>query len=163
MRKDFETITKNQELPDIRARAAGDEPRVVARVFGKPGGVKTANSAVTNGKRQFVIGDGRSPWARRQRDLAEMHVQECVGPGEIPTQAQMSLCLRAATIECELEAAEGQLSLGKPTDLALYVSLTGLLRRVFEALGATKTRPHTVTRTFGGRTPFDRFVGPSRR
>jgi hypothetical protein len=36
-------------------------------------------SRVSNGKRTFVEGDGRSPWARRWRDLIEAHVADMGG------------------------------------------------------------------------------------
>ena len=36
-------------------------------------------SRVTNGRRTFVEGDGRSPWARRWRDLIEAHVADMGG------------------------------------------------------------------------------------
>jgi hypothetical protein len=37
-------------------------------------------SAVSNGKRLFVEGDGRSPWSRRYYDLVALHVSDLVAP-----------------------------------------------------------------------------------
>jgi hypothetical protein len=34
---------------------------------------------VTNGTRAYVIGDGNSPWARRQRDLIALHLADLGG------------------------------------------------------------------------------------
>jgi hypothetical protein len=91
-------------------------------------------SAVTNGERTFVIGDGNSPWARRQRDLLALHIVD-LGGEERLSENQLSLCRRAATLETELEMLEGQLSLGKVADLDLYNRLSGNLRRILESIG----------------------------
>ena len=101
----------------------------------------TNRSAVSNGSKSFVDGDGRGQWARRHRDLVELHVAD-LGPPETLSEAQMSLCRRAATLEAQLEAAEGALSKGDPVNLDEYARVTGHLRRVLETLGikrATKT------------------------
>lgn len=95
---------------------------------------KRIRSAVTNGERTFVIGDGNSPWARRQRDLLALHIAD-LGTEERLSENQLSLCRRAATLETELEMLEGQLSLGKVADLDLYNRLSGNLRRILESLG----------------------------
>jgi hypothetical protein len=99
----------------------------------KPGGNRV-RSAVTNGERAFVLGDGNSPWARRQRDLIALHLAD-LGGEERLSENQLSLCRRAATLETELEMLEGQLSLGKVADLDLYNRLSGNLRRILESLG----------------------------
>ncbi len=95
---------------------------------------KRIRSAVTNGERAFVLGNGCSPWARRQRDLIALHIAD-LGGEERLSENQLSLCRRAATIETELEMLEGQLSLGKVADLDLYNRLSGNLRRILESLG----------------------------
>ena len=95
---------------------------------------RTIRSAVTNGTRAYVLGDGNSPWARRQRDLIALHIAD-LGAEDRLSENQLSLCRRAATIETELEMLEGQLSLGKGTDLDLYNRLSGNLRRILESLG----------------------------
>ena len=95
---------------------------------------KRIRSAVTNGERAFVLGNGCSPWARRQRDLIALHIAD-LGGEERLSENQLSLCRRAATLETELEMLEGQLSLGKVADLDLYNRLSGNLRRILESLG----------------------------
>ena len=68
---------------------------------------------MTNGKQMFVDGDGRSPWARRWKDLCELHARDISPNGAIHlSEAQRSLIRRTATIEIELEAVEGKLSEG---------------------------------------------------
>jgi hypothetical protein len=97
---------------------------------------KRNRSKVTNGKRMFVQGHGWSPWARRWRDLIEIHsIDLSAGDPAILSEAQRSLIKRAATLEIELEQVEGRLSMGKAQDLAVYATAASHLRRIFETLG----------------------------
>jgi DnaJ-domain-containing protein 1 len=100
----------------------------------RPAGVR---SAVTNGRRMFVRGDGRGPWARRWRDLVELHICDlAAGAGAAAlTEAQLSLIRRASTIEIQLEDMEGRLSQGEDGDLDKYTRASGHLRRILETLG----------------------------
>jgi hypothetical protein len=91
-------------------------------------------SAVTNGKRLFVEGDGRSPWSRRFYDLIALHVSDMGGRSNL-SEAQIALIKRASTLEVELEQMEGKLSLGQEIDLDLFARATGNLRRVWDSLG----------------------------
>jgi hypothetical protein len=91
-------------------------------------------SAVSNGKRLFVQGDGRSPWSRRYYDLIALHVGDLGGRANL-SEAQLALIKRAATLEVELEQMEGKLSLGETIDLDVFGRATGNLRRVWESLG----------------------------
>jgi hypothetical protein len=102
-------------------------------------------SQVTNGKRMFVDGNGRSPWARRWRDLCELHAWDlCGGDLNSLSEAKRSLIKRAATIEIELEALEGKLSEGKEADLGTYAMAAGHLKRILETLGIERV-PRDVT------------------
>lgn len=94
-------------------------------------------SRVTNGKRLFVDGDGRTPWARRWRDLVQLHIADLGGIANL-SEAQRSLIKRAATIECELEVVEGLLSMGKAQDLSVYATAAAHLRRSLETLGVER-------------------------
>jgi hypothetical protein len=49
---------------------------------------KRIRSAVTNGERPFVLGNGCSPWARRQRDLIALHIADLGGEASIRKPAQ---------------------------------------------------------------------------
>ncbi len=80
------------------------------------------------------MGDGNSPWARRQRDLAELYLAD-LGPSETLSEAEVGLARRAATLACELEGMEGKLSMGDEVDLDLYSRVAGHLRRIHESLG----------------------------
>jgi hypothetical protein len=101
-------------------------------------------SAVTNNTRAYVIGDGNSPWARRQRDLVAIHAEDAGGIENI-SASRFSLCHRAACLSVELEMMEGRLSLGQEVDLGLqevdlglYGILCGHLRRVLETIGVDR-------------------------
>jgi hypothetical protein len=96
-------------------------------------------SAVSNGKRSFVDGDGKSVWARRQRDLFELHISD-LGPVESLSEAQLSICRRVATIEVELERQEGALSKGEAIDLDAYSRIAGNLRRMLESIGIERAK-----------------------
>jgi hypothetical protein len=85
----------------------------------------------------FVTGNGRSPWARRWRDLIEAHISDLGGRANL-SEAQRSLIKRASTIEIELEQVEGRLSLGRAADLAEYATAASHLRRIFETLGVER-------------------------
>ena len=99
-------------------------------------------SAVTNGTKLFVDGAHEGPWARRFRDLVQLH-EEDLGPRENLSELQRSLCRRVATLEVELEQMEGRLSKGEDIDLELYRALTGTLSRVGTGLGI-KREPRKV-------------------
>jgi hypothetical protein len=100
-------------------------------------------SAVTNGKRLFVEGDGNTKWSRRYRDLIAAHVVD-LGGAELLSEAQASLVRRASAIEVELEEMEGKLSMGLPVDLDLFTRSASHLRRILETLGLER-RPKDVT------------------
>jgi hypothetical protein len=114
----------------------------------------TTRSKVTNKRRSFVDGDGNSAWARRWRDLIELHVAD-LGPPEALSEAQVSLVRRCATIEIELEAAEGRLSKGEEVDLDAYTRAAGHLRRILESLGLRR-----VARDLGPTHLVDHFSRP---
>ncbi len=58
-----------------------------------------------------------------------------LGGTDALSEAQLSLIKRAATMECELEAMEGKLSMGEEISLDLYTRTAGHLRRYCETLG----------------------------
>jgi hypothetical protein len=91
-------------------------------------------SAVTNGRRPFVDGDGNSAWTRRYADLVRGHVAD-LGGGDVLSEAEIGLIKRASTLEVELERMEGKLSKGEQIDLDLYGRSLNTLRRTLESLG----------------------------
>jgi hypothetical protein len=108
---------------------------------------KRIRSAVTNGRRLFVDGDGNSAWSRRYRDLAQAHVAD-MGGRDLLSEAQLSLIRRASAIEYELEQAEGRLSKGEQIDLDCYGRIASHLRRILESLGLER-KPRNVGPSLG--------------
>jgi hypothetical protein len=126
----LETGAKGRIVPGmVNAKSSAANKEATAR--------KRQRSAVTNGRKVFVMGNGASPWARRWRDLIEAHIADMGGLANL-SAAQHSLIQRASTIECELEQIEGRLSLGRAQDLAEYATAASHLRRIFETLGITR-------------------------
>ena len=108
---------------------------------------KRVPSAVSNGRRLFVSGDGNSAWARRYRDLIVGHVGD-LGGRDMLSEAQLSLIKRASALELELELAEGRLSKGEQIDLDSYGRAASHLRRILESLGLER-KPKDIGPTLG--------------
>jgi hypothetical protein len=106
---------------------------------------KRIRSAVSNGRRLFVDGDGNSAWSRRYRDLIVGHISD-MGGRDTLSEAQLSLIKRASTLELQLEQAEGRLSKGEQIDLDCYGRAASHLRRILESLGLER-KPRTITPT----------------
>jgi hypothetical protein len=100
---------------------------------------RTNRSAVTNRKRLFVEAGGRTAWARRYRDLLELHADD-LGGTSLLSEAQHSLIRRVATLEIELERLEGRLSEGNDVDLDIYARTASHLRRLLETLGIERAK-----------------------
>src|SRR5260221_5206640 len=96
--------------------------------------LRRQRSAVTNGRRLFVLGDGNSAWSRRYRDLVYGHISDLGGASGL-SEAQLSLIKRASAIECELEQQEGKLSLGETINMDCFTRSASHLRRILESLG----------------------------
>jgi hypothetical protein len=102
-----------------------------------------SRSAKTNGRRKFVDGDGRGPWARRWRDLQALYADDLGGASTL-SEFQLGLIATASTLRCELERLEGRLSLGENIDVDQFGRLAGHYRRVCETLGIQR-RMKTIT------------------
>jgi hypothetical protein len=92
---------------------------------------------VTSGRKLFLEGDPNSAWSRRYHDLILGHINDIsagAGPNAL-SEAQLSLCRRAAAIECELERLDAMLSQGEEVSLDEYGRASSHLRRLFETLG----------------------------
>lgn len=98
---------------------------------------KTHRSRVTNGKTLLAGVDGRSLWARRFRDLLNLHIADLGGEDAI-TEAERAILRRAAALMTELERLEVQFANSEGADadsLDLYSRTAGNLRRLLEAVG----------------------------
>jgi hypothetical protein len=91
--------------------------------------------------------DGRSAWARRLRDLIELHGTDLGGLDEL-SEAQRALIRRASALTVELEHLEMQFATRDATadELDLYSRLSNTLRRLHETLGLER-RPKDVKPT----------------
>ena len=97
----------------------------------------TVRSRATNGSSLFAQGgDNRSAWARRLRDVLELHVSDLGGSDAI-SEAEKSIARRASVLTVELERIEAAFAEGKgePGTLDLYQRTTNTLRRTLEAVG----------------------------
>ena len=109
-------------------------------------------SRVTNGRQLLPAVDGRSIWARRMRDLMELHLDD-LGGAENTSEAERSIVRRVAVIETELEYQEAQFAelrqAGKAVsreDLDLYQRLANSMRRLLESVGLER-RARNITPT----------------
>jgi hypothetical protein len=110
----------------------------------KPPRAKRPRSAVTSGRRAFILGDPNSAWARRFHDLVQGHISDLGGRSNM-SEAQFSLVKRAAGLECELEQFEGRLSLGEEINLDSYGRAASHLRRILETLGLERKARDVLT------------------
>lgn len=106
----------------------------------------TARSRVTNGSHVLPGVDGRSTWARRFRDLMELHIAD-LGGDEAVSEAERSIVRRASALEVELERLEllfATSGAAAAADLDLYQRASNTMRRHLETLGINR-RPRDVT------------------
>jgi hypothetical protein len=125
-------VGENIRVPSRRKQS--DRARPTER---KP----NARSTITNGSR--LLGskgcgfDERSVWARRFRDLIDLHVADLGGFSNV-TAAQLSIIRRVAVTVVELENMERRFATdgcASPHSLDLYFRGAGNLRRLLESIG----------------------------
>jgi hypothetical protein len=94
------------------------------------------HAKLTNGRKVFAIGDGRSAWTVRFKRLFASHTESLGGAANLST-AKLSLIRRVAAIETQLEQLESLMasSVCEMPELDLYNRLSGNLRRLLETLG----------------------------
>lgn len=106
----------------------------------------TARSRVTNGSHVLPGVDGRSTWARRFRDLMELHIAD-LGGDDAVSEAERSIVRRASALEVELERLEllfATSGAASAADLDLYQRASNTMRRHLETLGINR-RPRDIT------------------
>jgi hypothetical protein len=92
----------------------------------------------------FVTADGRSPWARRYRDLIHYFAHDA-GGAENLTEIKLSLIRRAASLAVECERLEGMLAEGKECDVDLLARMSSHLRRIAETIGLDRKMRDVMT------------------
>lgn len=96
---------------------------------------RTVRSAVSNGSRVTLFGDGRSAGARRFRDLVAEFAAEAGGMASLPASAQQ-LIRRLAQVSVELELLEAQRASGAAIDPVAFATIANLQRRLLGDLRA---------------------------
>jgi hypothetical protein len=96
---------------------------------------KVAQSRVTTGKHLLPGVDGRSPLARRYRDVLSALV---VDQGDCISEARMALCRRFAAAACMAEAMEADLVNGKTIDISEHCLLSSTLVRLANRIGLSR-------------------------
>jgi hypothetical protein len=103
-------------------------------------------SRITNGSALLPSVDGRSVWARRFRDLIQLHVDDKGGDQNV-SEAERALIRRAACLIVELERLEVRFAESGGADkweLDRYGRHANTLRRLLTGLGLER-RPRIVS------------------
>jgi hypothetical protein len=100
----------------------------------------TNRSAVTNGSRLLEGIDGRSPTARRFRDLVAAFEAEIGGN---LTEAERGLIKQAAALTIRAEQLQADIVNGKPVDSDALIRISSTAKRILGAIGdkAAKRKP----------------------
>jgi hypothetical protein len=107
-----------------------------------------SRSRISNGKKLLMDVDGRSGWARRMRDLIQLHLADLAGEDAV-SEAEKSIIRRAAALTVELERMESVFAVAGealPEQLDLYQRTANSLRRLLESIGLER-RAKTIVPT----------------
>lgn len=102
---------------------------------------------VSNGTTLLPIGDNRSVWCRRVKDLIQAHLNDLGGPEQC-SEAERSIVRRISTLTCELETLEASFSANggaSERQLDLYSRVSSTVRRLLEAIGIRVRRPKPLS------------------
>jgi hypothetical protein len=110
------------------------QPAIRATAGAKPAR-KDQRSAVTNGKRLFVVRPGDTAWSRRFRDILASILCDLGGYENGLSEAQTQLARRATTLCIACERLEGVAASGVEIDIALYGEIVDRLGRCLQRLG----------------------------
>jgi hypothetical protein len=128
------------ENPELRAKRVAGLAKANA-MLKEHTKVRWHGSRITNGKTLLPGVDGRNTWARRLRDLIQLHLSD-LGGEDNASEAEKNLVRRACALTVELELLESKFAAvnngALPKDLDLYGRTAGNLRRILETLGMTR-------------------------
>ena len=102
---------------------------------------RASRSAITNGISLLPDVDGRGAWARRFRDLIQLHLSDRGGESNA-SEAEKALIRRCAALIVEMERLEQRWALNDgatPRALDRYQRCVNTLRRTLESLGLDRT------------------------
>lgn len=105
---------------------------------------RKVRSAMTNGNRSVLFGDGRSAGARRYRDLCIAFAGEVGGLSALPPSGQQTV-KGLAQVSVELELLEAKRAAGEAIDPVAFVTLVNSQRRLLRDLRGF--RPKTANNT----------------
>jgi hypothetical protein len=113
----------------------------------------TNRSRVTNSRLRgkvsarslFVDGDGRTPWARRYRDLVGLLCEDAGGLALL-TELKLALIRRCVALIVECERMENALANGEMVDVDLLARLSSHLRRIAETVGVDRVKRDVTPR-----------------
>jgi hypothetical protein len=97
----------------------------------------TNRSAVTNGSKLLVGIDGRSPTARRFRDLVAAFEAEIGGN---LTEVERGLVKQAAALTIRAEQLQADIVNGKPVDSDALIRISSTAKRILGAIGEKAAR-----------------------
>ncbi len=92
-------------------------------------------SALSNGSRMLDGVDGRSPGARRFRDLVNSYCQGAGKSYDAMTEAERNVVRQAATVQLQSEALQSAIARGEHVDTEQLVRLSNLSVRLLTRLG----------------------------
>jgi hypothetical protein len=104
---------------------------------------RTARSRVTNGNDLLPGIDGRSPTARRYRDIVAAVASDMGGADRL-SEASLQLVRRFAAAACLAEAMEARLVSGEPINIAEHSLLASTLVRIAQRIGINRV-PKNIT------------------
>jgi hypothetical protein len=102
----------------------------------------TNRSAVTNGSKLLVGIDGRSPTARRFRDLVAAFEAEIGGN---LTEVERGLVKQAAALTIRAEQLQADIVNGKPVDSDALIRVSSTAKRILGAIGEKAARRKPAT------------------
>jgi hypothetical protein len=103
----------------------------------------TARARVTNGKEILPGIDGRSPTARRYRDVLAAVVADMGGEDHC-SEARLSLIRRFSAACCMAEQLEARLVNGEAIDIAEHSLLSSTLVRLAQRIGINRVPKNVV-------------------
>lgn len=114
-----------------------DQPRVLRN--GTAGRASTSRSALTNGRKLFISGNGNSAEARRFKDLVHAFADE-VGGFSALGPADQQLVKRIAAVSVELEIIESKRGGPERPDPVAFATLINCQRRLLKEWERARSR-----------------------
>lgn len=125
--------------------SSADRQGIVQTLTSYTQSAKRTRSRAANGSVLLNGADGRSAVYRRFRDILSQMV---VDMGGDPSEAQLQIARRAASLAVWCEEADAAATRGEKLDITTYTTAANALRRLLEALGLER-KQKDVTPSLG--------------